>query len=99
MLVERLNELQRKLADGHLLDSGECSALIAELWRLKASMASKLIERDIALDDIAKLQAALDAAHGELADLHAMGDLAECPLANRWSNCAVRMRKQSATQP
>jgi hypothetical protein len=103
MLVEQLNELQQKLAAGQSLDSHECTALITELWRLKASVASKLIERDVAREDLAKVQAAqdeiaaaLDAAQRELAELKAIRELTSCPLEGRWSNCAVRMRKQAA---
>ena len=102
MLVERLNELQQKLTDGEPLDNAECFALISELWRLKASIASKLIERDVARDESAKTQAALDGATTELEslryeldELKGNGALVICPLENRWSNCAVRMRKQT----
>src|SRR5712692_388768 len=69
MLVERLTELQQKLTDGQLLDNAECFALISELWRLKASIASKLIERDVARDESACAQAALDEATTELESL------------------------------
>jgi hypothetical protein len=102
MLVERLTELQQKLTDGQSLDNAECFALISELWRLKASIASKLIERDVARDETARTQAALDEATSALASLRREFDeikanhgLAVCPLENRWSNCAVRMRKQA----
>jgi hypothetical protein len=102
MLVERLTELQQKLTDGQLLDNAECFALISELWRLKASVASKLIERDVARDESAKTQAALDEAttaldslRRELDELKGNGGLLVCSLENRWSNCAIRMRKQA----
>jgi hypothetical protein len=102
MLVERLTELQQKLTDGQLLDDAECFALISELWRLKASIASKLIERDVARDEAARTQAALDEANialeslrRELDELKGNGGLLVCPLENRWSNCAIRMRKQA----
>jgi len=102
MLVERLTELQQKLTDGQLLDNAECFALISELWRLKASIASKLIERDVARDESIKTQAALDdataaldALRREFDELKAIRGLAACPLENRWSNCAIRTRKQA----
>jgi hypothetical protein len=102
MLVERLTELQQKLTDGQLLDDAECFALISELWRLKASIASKLIERDVARDEAARTQAALDEANialeslrRELDELKGNGGLLVCPLENRWSNCAIRIRKQA----
>jgi hypothetical protein len=102
MLVERLNELQQKLTDGQLLDNAECFALISELWRLKASIASKMIERDVARDESTKTQtaldeatAALDSVRRELDELKANRGLYACPLENRWSKCAVRMRKQA----
>ena len=103
MLVEQLNELQQKLTDGQPLDSAEGFALISELWRLKAAIASKLIERDAALHDSAKTQAALDEAtatiaalRGELDERTAIEGLTACPLEKRWSNCAIRMRKRSS---
>jgi hypothetical protein len=103
MLVEQLNELQQKLATGQSLSDAECLALITELWRLKASLASKMLERDVAREEAVHVQTALDEANAalesvrqELEELKGVGDLKACPLENRWSNCAIRKRKRLA---
>ena len=103
MLVDDLNELQEKLAAGEHLEDAECSALLTELWRLKASVASKLIERDVAREETARVQAALDEANATIAALRHelevfqdIRDLVSCPLEKRWTNCAVRTRKEFA---
>ncbi|HVN91069.1 MAG TPA: hypothetical protein VMT61_14750 [Candidatus Binataceae bacterium] len=103
MLIEQLNELEQRLAAGEHLDNSECAALLAELWRLKTSVASKVIERDVALDESSRLQAALNEANATIVELRselellkAIRDLGTCPLENRWTNCAVRMRKAAA---
>ena len=105
MLVGQLNELQEKLAAGLHLEDAECTFLLTELWRLKASLASKVIERDVASDERVRVQAALDEANATIASLRrelellqAVHDLETCPLERRWSNCAARTRKQSSAQ-
>jgi len=101
--VEKLSELQQKLEEGQPLDPGQCATLVAEVWRLKTVIAGKTMEVRTARDEARELQTSLDSARAEnetlrreveeLKDIHG---LPACELENRWSNCAVRMRKRAA---
>ena len=103
MTVEKLNDLQQKLDEGQPLDAGQCATLMAEVWRLKTVIAGKTMETRTARDEARELQLSLDTARTEneslrreveeLKDIHG---LPACELENRWSNCAVRMRKRAA---
>ena len=101
--VEKLSELQQKMEDGHPLDPGQCAMLIAEVWRLKTVIAGKTMEARAAHDEARDFQQSLDTARTdnvalrreveELKDIHG---LPACELENRWSKCAVRIRKRAA---
>ena len=101
--VEKLSELQQKMEDGQALDPGQCATLIAEVWRLKTVIAGKTMEARTAHDEARDFQQALETARTEnealrreveeLKDIHG---LPACELENRWSNCAVRIRKRAA---
>jgi hypothetical protein len=103
--VEKLSELQQKLEDGQPLDPGQCATLIAEVWRLKTVIAGKTMEARTAHDEARDFQRSLESAQAEneiirreieeLKDIHG---LPVCELENRWSNCAVRVRKRAAEQ-
>ncbi len=102
MTVEKLSELQQQLENGQPLEPGQCATLVAEVWRLKTVIAGKTMEVRTARDEARDLQASLESARAEneslrreveeLKDIHG---LPVCELENRWSNCAVRMRKRA----
>ncbi len=101
MKIERLEELERKVNELRSLDREECAALIGEVWRLKGAHAAKDIEvsywRDshdqlqIDRDRLIEANRLLQAENDLLKSVHG---LPRCELENRWSNCAVRMRKR-----
>jgi hypothetical protein len=101
MKVERLDELQQDINGQRSLSIEDCAALIAEVWRLRAALAAKDLEASYLRDSQDQLKADLDRV-GETArllradndQLKAVHGLPNCHLENRWSNCAVRMRKR-----
>jgi predicted RNase H-like nuclease (RuvC/YqgF family) len=101
--VDKLNELQQMLDEGRPLDQAQCAMLIAEIWRLKTVIAGKTMEARAAHDEARELELSLDRARmenenlrRELEDTKEIHGLPACDLENRWSNCAVRMKKRAA---
>jgi hypothetical protein len=101
MTVEELNELQQKIDGGIALDLQQSSAAVGEIWRLRTAMTSKGIEVDYWRDscdqlklELEKLRNANELLQSEVDLLQSVRGLTQCPLENRWSNCAVRMKKR-----
>lgn len=101
--VDKLNEFQQILDEGRPLDQAQCATLLAEVWRLKTVIAGKTMEARTARDEARELEFSLDTARTENASLRReleetkeIHGLAACDLENRWSNCAVRMKKRAA---
>jgi hypothetical protein len=102
MKVERLEELQQDVNRQRSLGIQDCAALIGEVWRLRAALTAKDLEvsylRDCHdqlkedLDRMAETTRLLQADNDQLKAVHG---LPNCYLENRWSNCAVRMRKRN----
>lgn len=104
--VDVLNELQKSLDLGRLPAAEECGALVAEIWRLKTQVTGKSIEARTARDEVSRLETQLQAARAEnealrreIEEMKAVHGLPVCELEQRWSNCAVRMRKCGAGGP
>lgn len=101
MKVERLEELQQDINGQRSLSIQDCAALIAEVWRLRAARAAKDLEVSYLRDSHDQLKADLDRMtetarllRADNDQLKAVHGLPNCYLENRWSNCAVRMRKR-----
>ncbi len=102
MKIERLEELQQDVNGQRSLSIQDCAALIGEVWRLRAALTAKELEVSYLRDSRDELQAELDrmtetarllrADNDQLKSVHG---LPKCDLENRWSNCAVRMRKRN----
>jgi len=101
MKIERLEELQQSVNALQSINSEEGAALIGEIWRLRTAQAGKKLEVSYLEDRYDRLKAELDrmceanrllqAENDQLKKIHG---LPKCDLENRWSNCAVRMRKR-----
>jgi hypothetical protein len=91
MKIERLEELQRNVNELRSLNLEECAALIGEVWRLKSALAAKDVELKTDRDRLIEANRLLQAENDLLKSVHG---LPRCELENRWSNCAVRMRKR-----
>jgi hypothetical protein len=99
--IERLEELQQSINALRSIDPEEGGALIGEIWRLRTVQAGKELEVSCLKDSHDRLQAELDRMSEANRLLQAENDhlkcvhgLPKCDLENRWSNCAVRMRKR-----
>jgi hypothetical protein len=101
MKIERLEELQQSVNDLRSLNLEECAALIGEIWRLRTVQTARDLEVNylkdghdeltIERDGLIEANRLLRAENDLLKSVHGLPD---CELENRWSNCAVRMRKR-----
>lgn len=105
MNIEKLEELQRDVNAQRLPGLQDCSALIGEVWRLKTAMTAKDLEIGYFRDGYGRLETELRNVieanrllRAEVDQLKAIHGLPQCDLENRWSNCAVRMRKLRETR-
>jgi predicted nuclease with TOPRIM domain len=101
MTVERLQELQQDVSEGKPCALEDCSALIAEIWRLKTSLTGKDMEVaycrenfDNLNGELSRINRANELLQAQVDQLKAVHSLAACELENRWSNCAVRLKKR-----
>ena len=101
MKIEKLEELHQNINALRTLNLEDCAALIGEVWRLRVAQSGKDLEVSYWKDSHGQLKAELDhmtkanrLLQTENDQLKAMHGLPNCYLENRWSNCAVRMRKQ-----
>jgi hypothetical protein len=101
MKIERLEELQQDINRQRSLSIQDCAALLGEVWRLRAALTAKDLEISYLRDGQDQLQAELDRSaettrllRADNDQLKAVHGLPNCYLENRWSNCAVRMRKR-----
>jgi regulator of replication initiation timing len=101
MKIERLEELQQNINALRSISPEEGTALISEIWRLRTAQTGKELEISYLQDGYDRLKAELD--HMSEANRHlqvendqlkSIHGLPKCDLENRWSNCAVRMRKR-----
>jgi hypothetical protein len=102
MNVDRLEELQQIIDGQRALSLEDCSALVGEIWRLKTAMTAKDLEINYWRDSheqvkgqLANVTQANELLQDEVNELKNIHGLPVCELENRWSNCAVRMRKRS----
>ena len=105
MKIEKLEELQAQVNALQALSLEECAALIGEIWRLKTAQTAKDLEVGYLKDGHERLKEELDRViesnrhlQVENDQLKSVHGLPECELENRWSNCAVRMRKRRESQ-
>ena len=101
MKIERLEELQQNINALRSLNPEEGAALIGEIWRLRTAHTGVELEVSCLKDGHDRLKAELDRMSEANRLLQAENDrlkstygMPECDLENRWSNCAVRMRKR-----
>ena len=101
MKIERLEELQQNINAQRSLDPEECAALIREVWRLRTAQAAKELEvsylkdgHDLLKAEVDRMSEANRLLQAENEQLKSIHGLPKCDLENRWSNCAVRMRKR-----
>ncbi len=101
MKIERLEELQQDINSQRSLSIQDCAALIGEVWRLRAALTAKDLEISYLRHSQDQLKADLDRMaettrllREDNDQLKAVHGLPNCYLENRWSNCAVRMRKR-----
>ena len=101
MKIERLDELQQDINGQRSLSIQDCAALIGEVWRLRAALTAKDLEVSYLRDSHDQLKAEADRMaettrllRADNDQLKAVHGLPNCHLENRWSNCAVRMRKR-----
>jgi hypothetical protein len=101
MKIERLEELQQSVNALQSINTEQGAALIGEIWRLRTAQTGKELEVSCLkdrhdrlkaeLDPISEVNRLLQAENDQLKSIHG---LSKCDLENRWSNCAVRMRKR-----
>jgi len=101
MNVDKLEELQRSIDAQRILSLDECATLIGEVWRLKTALTAKDLEINYWRDGHDQLKLELADANesnqslrDEVDELKSVHGLAACELENRWSNCAVRLKKR-----
>lgn len=101
MKAEKLEEIQRKLDEHQQPAVADYSALIAEVWWLRTALTGKELEvaywqdrHNQASSALANATDTLKLVNSEIEELKAVHGLPSCYLENRWSNCAVRLRKQ-----
>jgi len=101
MKVDKLEELQRNIDAQHALPLEDCATLVGEIWRLKTAMTAKDLEINYWRDghgqlktELAEMAASNQLLQDEIEELKTIHGLPVCELENRWSNCAVRMRKR-----
>jgi DNA repair exonuclease SbcCD ATPase subunit len=101
MKVEKLQELQEDINAQRLLRLEDCAALLGEVWRLKTGLSAKDLEvsywrgcHEQVKAELERMAEANQLLRSENEQLIAVHGLPNCYLENRWSNCAVRMRKQ-----
>jgi len=101
MKIERLEELQQNVNELRSLNPEECAALIGEVWRLRTAQTAKELEgsywkdgHGVMKEELDRVTAANLLLQAENEQLKAVHGLPVCDLENRWSNCAVRMRKR-----
>lgn len=101
MTADELTELQRIVDAGTTPTPEQCEALIAEIWRLKTGMTAKGIEVDYWRGNSDEYEhkfhgvnEANEQLRNEIDQLKAVHGLPSCALENRWSNCAVRLKKR-----
>jgi hypothetical protein len=99
--IERLEEIQRDISERRLPQIEDCAALVSEVWRLRTALSGKDLEvsywRDShheLKDELQGMAAANQLLTAEIDQLKAVHGLPGCDLETRWSNCAVRLRKQ-----
>jgi hypothetical protein len=102
MKIERLEELQQDVNGQRSLSLQDCAALIGEVWRLRTALTAKDLEVSYLRDSQDQLKADLDRMtettrllRADNDQLKAVHGLPNCYLEDRWSNCAVRMRKRN----
>src|SRR5579859_6467167 len=101
MKIEKLEELHQNINALRSLNLEDCAALIGEVWRLRTAQTAKGLEASYWKDSHDQLKAELDRVtesnqllQAENDQLKSVHGLPHCDLENRWSNCAVRMRKR-----
>ena len=101
MKIERLEELQQSINALRSINPEEGAALIGEIWRLRTAQTAKQLEVSYLKNDHDRLKAELDRIseakrllQAENDQLRSVHGLPKCDLENRWSNCAVRIRKR-----
>lgn len=101
MKVEKLQELQEDINSRRLLRLEDCAALLGEVWRLRVGLTAKDIEvsywrgcHDQVKAELERMAEANQLLRCKSEQLIAVHGLPNCYLENRWSNCAVRMRKR-----
>jgi hypothetical protein len=101
MKIERLEELQKNVNERRSLNPEDCAALIGEVWRLRTAQTARELEVSYWKDghgevkeELDRMTAANRLLQAENEQLKAVHGLPVCDLENRWSNCAVRMRKR-----
>jgi hypothetical protein len=101
MKIEKLEELHQIVNAQRPLDLEDCAALIGEIWRLRTAQTAKELQISYGKDSNDQLTAELEQIReayrllqAETDQLKAIHGLPNCELENRWSNCAVRMRKR-----
>jgi regulator of replication initiation timing len=101
MKIERLEELQQSINALRSINPEDGAALIGEIWRLRSAQTGKELEVSCLKGGHDRLKAELDRMfeanrllQTENDQLKSTHGLPTCDLENRWSNCAVRMRKR-----
>jgi hypothetical protein len=101
MKADRLRQLQQEVNDGKAFALEDCAALITEVWRLKTSLTGKEMEitylrqsQDSLRVELNSMTEANRLLQAEADELKAVHGLPGCDLENRWSNCAVRLKKR-----
>jgi hypothetical protein len=102
MNIERLEKFQQDVNSQQLLGLDDCAALIGEIWRLRTANTAKELEvnywqhlhSDVS-GELSRMKEANQLLRADIDALKAVHGLPKCDLENRWSNCAVRVRKQS----
>jgi hypothetical protein len=101
MKIEKLEELQQNINALRSLSPEEGAALIGEIWRLRTARTGVGLEVSCLQDRNNRLKAELERISEAKRLLQVENDrlkstrgLPKCDLENRWSNCAVRMRKR-----
>jgi hypothetical protein len=101
MKIERLEQLQQNINALRSLNPEEGAALIGEIWLLRTAHTGVELEVSWLKDGHDRLKAELDRMSEANRLLQAENDrlkstygMPKCDLENRWSNCALRMRKR-----
>ena len=102
LTTDELDAFQQTLEEGGLLDPTQCATVLAEAWCLRREQERLALELQSAREDSRQLRAQLDEVSRVNAALHSEREQLAltvprgCELEERWTNCALRLKKAAS---